>query len=250
MGAGHGFGCFLRGLGLWRHRPGLMLLGMVPAVLVLLVFASAFVALLFLVDDLVGWATPFADGWDDSPRMAFRALLGIAVLLGAGLLAMMTFTGLTLAVGDPFYDRIWRQTELMVGGDVPDHGVSWWRSARDALTLVGLGALTSLMVFALGFVPVVGTIAGPVLGVLLSGRLLARELVSRPLEARGMDRAAQNEVLRGRPGALLGFGGAVQLCFLVPGGAVLVMPAAVAGATLLAREALDQAGLTAVPRAG
>jgi CysZ protein len=242
MGAGHGFGCFLRGLGMWRSRPGLMLLGIVPALLVLLVFAAALVTLLLLVDDLVGWATPFADDWADGVRSAFRLLLGLALLLGAGLLAMMTFTGLTLALGDPFYDRIWRQTELMVGGDVPEHGVSWWRSARDALTLVGFGALTSLMVFVVGFVPVVGTIAGPTLGVLVAGRLLARELVSRPLEARGMDRAAQNAVLRGRGGALLGFGGAVQLCFLVPGGAVLVMPAAVAGATLLARDALDRAG--------
>lgn len=239
---GHGFGCFIRGLGMWRRRPGLMLLGMLPALLVLLVFAAALVALLLFVDDLVGWATPFADDWDEIARTAFRVLLGLAMLLGAGLLAMMTFTGLTLAIGDPFYDRIWRQTELMLGGDVPEHGVSWWRSARDAMTLVGFGALTSLMVFVLGFVPVVGTVAGPVVGILVSGRLLARELVSRPLEARGMDRAAQNAVLRGHRGALFGFGGAVQLCFLVPGGAILVMPAAVAGATMLARDALDRAG--------
>ena len=39
----------------------------------------------------------------------------------------------------------------------------------------------------------------------------------------------------------LGFGVAVFLCFLIPLGAILVMPAAVAGATLLSREAL---GLT------
>jgi CysZ protein len=31
----------------------------------------------------------------------------------------------------------------------------------------------------------------------------------------------------------------VQLCFLVPGGAVAVMPAAVAGATHLARHVID-----------
>jgi CysZ protein len=35
----------------------------------------------------------------------------------------------------------------------------------------------------------------------------------------------------------LGFGVSVFVCFLVPLGAVLVMPAAVAGATLLTRHA-------------
>jgi CysZ protein len=34
----------------------------------------------------------------------------------------------------------------------------------------------------------------------------------------------------------IGFGAATFICFLIPLGAVLVMPAAVAGATLLARR--------------
>jgi CysZ protein len=36
----------------------------------------------------------------------------------------------------------------------------------------------------------------------------------------------------------LGFGVAVFCCFLIPLGAVLIMPAAVAGGTLLARHSL------------
>jgi CysZ protein len=246
MGIGLGFGCFVRGLAMWRRRPGLMLLGMLPALLVLLVLTALLVGLLLVVDDVVGWATPFADDWDGSARTPFRFVLGLAVVLGAGWLAIMSFTGLTLAVGDPIYERIWRQTEVMLGGPVPEHGVSWWRSARDGLTLVALGVATSLAVFAVGLVPVVGAVAAPVVGVLVSGRLLARELVSRPLEARGMSRAEQTALLRGRSGALFGFGGAVQLCFLVPFGAVLMMPAAVAGATMLAREALDRSAPAAL----
>ena len=45
----------------------------------------------------------------------------------------------------------------------------------------------------------------------------------------------------GRHRALgLGFGSAVFACFLIPLGAVLVMPAAIAGATLLARRSLGK----------
>lgn len=46
--------------------------------------------------------------------------------------------------------------------------------------------------------------------------------------------------LRTRSARVVGFGVAVHVCFLVPGGAVLVMPAAVAGATHLARFVLDE----------
>jgi CysZ protein len=45
-------------------------------------------------------------------------------------------------------------------------------------------------------------------------------------------------LLRARLPLALGFGLGVFVCFLVPLGAVLLMPAAVAGGTLLAREVL------------
>ena len=241
MGVGRGFGFFFAGLRMWRRRPGLMLLGVLPALLVLAVLATLFVLLLVFADDLVGWATPFADDWG-SFRTVFRFLLTLILVVGGGFLAIVTFTGLTLAVGDPFYEKIWRETELMLGGEVPDHGVGWLRGARDGLVLVGLGVVTSVCVFAVGLLPVVGTVVGAVLGLVVSGRLLAGELVSRGLEARGMDRVARKQLLQAHSGAMTGFGVAVQMCFLIPFGAVLVMPGAVAGATMLAREALDAAG--------
>lgn len=242
MGVGRGIGFFVAGLRMWRQRPGLMLLGVLPALLVLAVLATLFVLLVVFADDLVAWATPFADDWSEGVRSVFRLLLVVILVIGAGFLSIVTFTGLTLAVGDPFYERIWRETERMLGGDAPDHGVGWLRGAKDGVVLVGLGVLTSACVFVIGLLPVVGTVVGAAVGLVVSGRLLAAELVSRPLEARGMDRAARKELLRGHGGAMTGFGVAVQACFLVPFGAVLVMPGAVAGATMLAREALDRAG--------
>ncbi|GAA3536873.1 EI24 domain-containing protein [Nocardioides daeguensis] len=245
MGFGRGAGYLLRGLRLWRERPALMLLGIVPAVIVAALVAALFVVLVLYVDDVVGWATPFADGWDETVRGLFRAALYVLVLAGAGMLAIVTYTGLTLAVGDPFYEKIWKEVELSLGGDVPDRGVGWVRGATDGLALVVLGLATAIGVFLIGLLPVVGTVVGAVLGLAVSGRLLAGELVSRPLEARGMDRAARAALMRRHRGAMLGFGVCVQACFLVPFGGILVMPAAVAGATYLAREALEPgAGLS------
>ncbi|TYL51656.1 hypothetical protein FXB39_07650 [Nocardioides sp. BGMRC 2183] len=236
-----GAGYLARGFALWRHRPGLMLLGMVPALLVAVLMAALLIALVLVADDLVDWATPFADDWDDTVRGVFRVALYLLILAGAGFLAMITFTGLTLAVGDPFYERIWAEVERMLGGDAPTEGVGWWRGMKDGGVLIGFGFLTAAVVFLIGLLPVVGSFVGAAVGLVLAGRLLAGELISRPLEARGMDRAAQAALLRGHRGTALGFGVAVQACFLVPLGGVLVMPAAVAGATMLARDVLDSA---------
>ena len=230
----------LRGLGMWRRRPGLMLLGMLPALLVLAVVLAALVGLLLHVGDLVAWATPFADDWAEALRGLLRVGLAVLVVLGFVVVSSLTFTAVTLTVGDPFYERIWVETERMLGGEVPDQGPGFWKSARDGAALAGTGVLLGAGVFVLGLLPVVGTVVGLVLGVAVSGRLLAAELVSRALEARGMDRVARAEVLRRDRGAVLGFGVATQLCFLVPLGAVVVMPAAVVGATVLARDLLER----------
>jgi CysZ protein len=92
----------------------------------------------------------------------------------------------------------------------------------------------------LGFVPVVGGVLAAVLGVVLTGRLLARELTARAFDARYLDAAVRRALLRRHRWRILGFGAATQLCFLVPLGAIVTMPAAVAGATLLARSILDE----------
>ena len=74
---------------------------------------------------------------------------------------------------------------------------------------------------------------------IFAARIIAIELTTRPLEARGMARGERLAALRTRSPRVLGFGIAVNLCFLVPGGAIVIMPAAVAGATHLARHLLD-----------
>ncbi len=97
-----------------------------------------------------------------------------------------------------------------------------------------------MVLLLLGLLPVVGAAIALVGGLLVSGRLLAGELLARPLEARGLDRHQRRELLRRRRGPVWGFGLATQAFFLVPLGAVAVMPGAVAGATMLARDLLAE----------
>ncbi|MBF4161946.1 EI24 domain-containing protein [Nocardioides acrostichi] len=227
----------------WRTRPRLMVLGLVPALIVLVIVLASFVALLLNLTGLADWLTPFADDWGASMRGVVRVGVALVLLVGFIVIASVTFTGLTLAVGDPFYERIWRATEADLGGPVPDDGPSWWRSVLDACVLMAIGLALTLLVVLLGLLPFVGAVAGAVLGTAISGRLLAGELLSRPLAARGLDRRAQAEVLRRDRGAVLGFGVATQACFLIPLGGIAIMPVAVVGATRLARDLLGEAPL-------
>jgi CysZ protein len=80
----------------------------------------------------------------------------------------------------------------------------------------------------------------PVLGAAVGGWLLAIELTGAPFQRRGRRLQDRRQVLRAHRPLTLGFGVAVFLSFLIPLGAILLMPAAVAGATLLSRRALGQ----------
>lgn len=236
----------LRGFGTWRHRPGLMALGLIPAVIAALLLAAALVPLALSLGAISDAVTPFADGWLEPWRSLLRGAVGIVVFVAALALASAVFSALALAIGDPFYQRIWRAVEADLGDAPTDDGGGFWSAVGEGIRLVLLGALVALTVLVVGLIPLVGGAIGAVLGVALSGRLLARELTSRAFDARDLtpvDRAALFSASRAR---VLGFGVATQLCFLVPGGAVAVMPAAVAGATMLARSLVQRAPASAV----
>ena len=248
-----GVATLFRGFSWWKRRPGLMLLGLLPALIV----AAGLVALILVIaanaEGIVGFVTPFADSWDPGWAKLFRVIAAIALLIGFVVLAAFGFTALTLLIGDWFYERIWWAVETELGGMPEKHESGFWRSVGDSLRLVVRAVLISVLLALLSFIPVVGTVLGAVLGFVFTARILALELTTRPLEARGMTRVERRAALRTRSPRVLGFGVGVQLCFLVPGGAILVMPAAVAGATHLARHVLasgDARLLEETPRVG
>ena len=212
-----------------------------PRRIVGLLLVAALTALGVALPHFTTAVTPFAEGWMPFWRDFLRFGVGTATFGGALVLAVVSFTALTLIIGDPFYERIWRTVEGDLGGPVPDADTSLWRSILDGASLVGRGILVAILAAALGLIPVVGGVLGGVTGVLLTGWLLADELSSRSLAARGMTSDERHRLLRTHRARALGFGVATQLFFLIPFGAVAVMPAAVAGSTGLSRSFLADA---------
>ncbi|SIN23249.1 EI24 domain-containing protein [Micromonospora cremea] len=234
----------LRGLGLYVRSPKLMLLGIVPALISGALFVAAFATLVYFVDDIAALVTPFADDWSTTVRNLVRVIAGLAFLGLGGLLAVVSFTAVTLVIGDPFYEQISERVEARYGGTPGAVEVSFWSSLRrslaDSVRLVALTALVGIPLFAAGFIPVLGQTVVPVIGAAVGGWFLVLELVGAPFYRRGMRLPDRRSVLKADRPMALGFGVAVFVCFLIPLGAVLIMPAAVAGATLLARRSLGQ----------
>ncbi|MFJ7203215.1 EI24 domain-containing protein [Streptomyces sp. NPDC098789] len=214
--------------------------GLLPGLVSLVLYAGALIGLGFGADDFVAWVTPFADDWSSPWLAVFRGFL-TALVFGLGLfLAVITFTAVTLLIGQPFYESLSEEVDRGEGGEVPESGLSLWRelwiSARDSLRLLGRVLLYGVLLFALGFIPVIGQTVVPAIGFCVSGYFLTQELTSVALMRRRVELPGQLALLRSRRMLALGFGVPLVLAFIVPLVAVFLMPGAVAGATLMVRD--------------
>ncbi|MET7903753.1 EI24 domain-containing protein [Streptomyces sp. NPDC005336] len=214
--------------------------GMIPALITLVGYAAALVGLFFWTDDVIAWATPFADDWSSPWLGVFRGALAMLFAAACLFLAVLTFTAVTLLVGQPFYESLSEAVDRSEGGAVPESGLSLgrelWIGSREAIALVVRVTLWSVLFFALGFVPVVGQTVIPALAFCVTGFFLTEELTSVALLRRGVLLKERRRMLRGRRLLTLGFGVPLAVLFLLPLVAVVLMPGAVAGATLLVRD--------------
>ncbi|WP_245834381.1 EI24 domain-containing protein [Streptomyces aidingensis] len=239
---GYAAGLFFFGQGQrWvvRHPAGYARC-LIPALITFALYTAALLVLAFRADNLAAWVTPFADDWDSGWRTALRIVVGIA-FVGAGLLlAALTFTAVTLLIGDPFYDTLSARVEAAYGPVPAGPDRPLWRelliSARESLYMFWRALLFAVPLFFLGLVPFAGQLLAPVLGIAVAGFFLTAELSSYALSRRGLPVRARLRLMRAHRKRALGFGVPLALLFLIPLAAVFLMPGAVAGATLLARD--------------
>ncbi|MGW7276015.1 EI24 domain-containing protein [Streptomyces sp. NPDC054864] len=241
---GRGFGYLMKGQR-WVAQHGKQFgVGLLPGLITLLLYAAALVALALWGADFVGWATPFADDWSSPWAGLFRGFLTALLFALALLLSVVTFTAVTLLVGQPFYESLSEKVDISVAGYAPESGLPLWRelwiSARDSLRIVLRAAVWGVLLFALGFIPVVGQTVVPVVGFCVTGFFLVEELTGVALQRRGVEARERLALLRARKQLAWGFGTPLAVAFLVPFVAVFLMPGAVAGATLMARELMGE----------
>jgi CysZ protein len=240
-----GVGSLFRGFALWGTSARMMLLGAIPALLVGVLYVVLAVVLVTNLDGLVALATWFAADWPDVGRVSLRIGVGVSFVIGAILLLVFTYTAVVLAVGEPFYERIWRRSEARLGNaPVPPEErfmTGLRRGIGNGLRLLGSAILMALLLVVVGLVPVVGPIVAAILGAFWGGWSLAIQLTGYAFDGRGLTLTQRLNALRARRARSLGFGIATYLLLLIPGLAIVLMPVAVAGATSLAREMLQPA---------
>ncbi|MDL5201378.1 EI24 domain-containing protein [Streptomyces sp. ALI-76-A] len=231
----------------WVARHGRQFgFGLLPGLITLVLYAAVLVALALWGEDAVAWATPFADDWSSPWGGLFRGFLTALLFALALLLSVITFTAVTLLIGQPFYENLSEKVDrdLSPDGTAPESGLPLWRelwiSARDSLRILGRALLWGILLFALGFVPVLGQTVVPAIGFLVTGFFLTQELTSVALQRRRVELRDRLALLRSRRALVWGFGTPLAVSFLVPFVAVFLMPGAVAGATLMARDLMGE----------
>lgn len=241
-----GVGILGQGFRVWITAPKLMLFGLIPALIVAIAVIAGLIAVAANIERIAAWATPFAESWDEPLRTLFRIAMAIAAILLALYIVVYTYTAITLAIGDFFYEKIWQHVERSLGGEPVAQPEGFWKPLRtsigNSLKLLFPTAGVGLLLFACGFIPVLGQILVPALGALFGGWFLAVELTGFAFDARAATLRQRRRALGSRRAVTVGFGAATWLVFLIPLGAIVAMPAAVAGATILSRRVMPAAG--------
>ncbi|MFI6348840.1 EI24 domain-containing protein [Streptomyces sp. NPDC050560] len=243
---GVGFGYLLKGQR-WVARHGRQYgFGLLPGLLTLVLYLAVLVCLVLWGDDLVTALTPFADDWASPWPGLFRGFLTAVLFALVLLLSVVAFTAVTLLVGQPFYEALSERVDRSVSpdGSAPESGLTFrrelWLGVRDGVRIAVRAAVWGVLLFALGFVPVAGQTVVPVVGFFVTGFFLTEELLAVPLQRRRVELRERLALLRSRRTLVWGFGTPLGVAFLVPVVAVFLMPGAVAGATLMARDLMGE----------
>lgn len=249
-----GIGLYWRGVRTWSADPALMAIGLIPGFITMALFVAAFVALGWGLEGATGWIADRAVGAESELHGIVQFLAGLA-LMGAWLvLAVYAFVSVTSVVGQPFFEAISHRVDSRLGQVPPSPAWPWWRNAMrgvgEGARLLLLTAPLSLGLFLLGLIPAVGTVASWTLGILLGGWFVTLEFTAFAFERRGMVLRDRRRILGARRARTLGFGAMAFVMSAVPPLAVLTMPSAVAGGTILARLAMEEAlaGTHAAPQ--
>ena len=229
---------FLRGFAIVTH-PGIRRYVVIPLLINTVLFAAL---VYFGASWLVGFATDMLPGWLD-----FLAWILVPGFVVAALMAgFYTFNLLANLIAAPFNGLLAEAVERhLTGRSPPSADRGWGAFLRELgptvaaeLRKLAYVAIRSLPPLALFFIPVVNVVA-PFVWMVLGAWMLAVTYVDYPMANHGIGFAELRARLADRRLLSLGFGGAAMAALAVPVLNFLVIPCAVAGATAMWVEQLD-----------
>jgi CysZ protein len=224
-----------RGLAALRAHPALWKWVVAPAAVTLLLVVAAVVGIVHAVDPAVGWAAAHLPG--PLARVA-TPILTVLIVGGLVIAALLVFTSIAGAVAGPFNERLSEHLEAELTGRPPGPFSLRELVLGSAISVVHalrrlLAALVGIaLVFAIGLVPVVGTVAAIAIAAWFAATAAAYDCYDAVFGRRAMAYRDKLAYLSRHRGRTLGLGLAVAGLLLVPGVNLLALALGSAGATV------------------
>ena len=214
--------------------PGLRLFVLLPLLVNLIVFAVLIVLAVQQFGQWVDYFMPSLPDWLAFLEYLLWPLFVALVLL----IVFFTFTLLANLIAAPFNGFLAEKVEVVVRGEDPFPTFSWGELAAMVPRTLGreLRKLAyflprALALLILSLIPGVNVLAAP-LWLLFGIWMMAVQYIDYPADNNKLGWNEMLDWLRARRWQSLGFGGITYAALLVPGLNILMMPAAVAGATV------------------
>lgn len=236
---GRGIGDVGKALDFLKARPRLWKWLVMPAIVTALVLVGIVLGVMALVDPLVVWVASHVPSWLET---IVSWILRIVVIAGVGMAAMVVFVGVAGMIAGPFNELLSEAVEEELTG-ARGKPFAFGAFVRDALVGIAhasrrlaLSLVWLVLLFALGFIPVVGTIAAFVLGVYVAASGCAYDSYDAVLARRGMSYAQKQAFLATHRRRSVGLGAAVAGMLLVPFVNLVALGLGATAATLAVHE--------------
>ncbi len=214
--------------------PGLRLFVLLPLAINLILFIAL---ICFAVDQFSGWLNSLMSGMPSWLSFLDFLLwpLFVALLL---MMVFFTFTMLANIIAAPFNGFLAEKVEVVVRGTDPFPAFSWSelvamvpRTLKREVRKLSYFLPRTIGLLILSLIPGLNLIATP-LWLLFGVWMMAVQYIDYPADNNKMSWQDMLAWLRAKRWQSLGFGGITYVALLIPFVNLLMMPAAVAGATL------------------
>lgn len=236
---GRGFSDVGKAVDFLKSRPRLWKWLVMPAIVTLLVLVGLVVGVAALVDPLIAWVAAHVPSWLEA---IVSWILRIVVIAGVGTAAMVVFVSVAGMIAGPFNEMLSEAVEEELTGRAGPP-FSFGAFVRDAvvgiahaLRRLALSLVWLVLLFILGFVPVVGTIAAFVISLYIAAGGCAYDAYDAVMSRRGFSYAQKQAFLAKHRKRSMGLGGAVAGMLFVPFVNLVALGVGATAATLAMHE--------------
>ncbi|UCG77220.1 MAG: sulfate transporter CysZ [Nitrospirota bacterium] len=227
-------------------KPGLKRFAILPVMINVIVFSLLTWIGIHYFNDLLNWLLPAGEGWWEALA---RTLLWLLFAFSALLILFFTFSIVSNLIGSPFNSLLSEKVERYIE---PSRPVEVSTNAGGFLSEIPSSVLNeirkifyyllfSALILSLSVMPLANIIF-PFVWIIFTSWMLTLEYIGYPMENHGSVFADVRKAAGSKLGLSMGFGAAAMLCTLIPLVNLVIMPAAVAGGTLMWLEADLQNG--------